>query len=183
MSLQGLVFVLLKSSLGMLLAEVPACDEQLGGCAIEVSAGVGDDAVETAGTRRIAPVADDRVIRHLRGKARVAQGQQERRLPLQLVDAGGQPESERGDEEIGTVTILEPVVCRAEGIGDPDELRAKPLDGPVIDLAAPMRRGDEDDAADFRTGLEKDSLAQQFHVLRRAGELLERAVAEQAPEP
>src|SRR5208337_3623611 len=100
---------------GMVLAEVPACDEQLGGCAIEVSAGVRYDAVETAGTRRIAPVGDDRVKRHLRGEDRVAQGQQERRLPLQLVDTGGQPESERGDEEIGTVTILEPVVCARSG--------------------------------------------------------------------
>jgi hypothetical protein len=111
----------LADHLGMVLAEVPACDEQLGGCAVEVSAGVRYDAVGTAGTRRIAPVGDDRVERHLRGEARVAQGQQEGRLPLQLVDTGGQPESERSDEETWTVTILEPFVCRAEGIGNPAE--------------------------------------------------------------
>jgi hypothetical protein len=64
------------------------------------------------------------VKRHSRGQARFAQGQQERRLPLQLVDAGGQTEAELGDEEIKTVTVLEPVVFRAEGIGDTDELGA-----------------------------------------------------------
>src|SRR5262249_56941207 len=47
---------------GMVLTEMTAVDQELGGRAVEVRAGVGHDAVGPPGAGRITAVGDDRVI-------------------------------------------------------------------------------------------------------------------------
>ena len=73
------------------LAEVAAVDQELGVRAVKVGAGIGHDAVGPVVARRIAEVGDDRVVRHRRVDPQVAEGEQLRMFPRQLVDAGGKP--------------------------------------------------------------------------------------------
>ena len=144
------------------LAEMAAVDKELGGRAIEVRAGVGHDAVGPTFARRITEVGDDRVIVHRRIDPQVAKGQELGMFPRQFVDAGGKSLPEGVEKEIGSVALQE---CRMRPLHEvhmSDESCAERVDGAPINAAAPVRRGDEDDAADPRQGLEEEGLTQEF---------------------
>ena len=46
-----------------------------------------------------------------------------------------------------------------------------------------MRRGDEDHAADLRTGLEDQGAAEEVAIIRLAHEFIDRPVADELPQP
>ena len=155
---------------GMILAEMAAVDQQLGGRAVEVRAGVGHDAVGPAVARWITAVGDDRVILHRRVDPQVAKGQEPGMFPRQLVDAGGKPFPEGVEEEIGSVTREDRLIGALQGVYMPDESRAERVDRAPIETAAPVGGGDEDDAADPWQRLEEEGATQELAGLGRAVE-------------
>jgi len=166
----------------MVLAEMAAVDQQLGGRAVEVRAGVGHHAVGPHRARRITAVGDDRVIRNRRIDPRVAQGQEQGMVPRQLVDAGGKPLPEGVTEEIGPVARQEGRISPLQGVPMPDEPRAERADGASIETAAPVGGGDEDEAADPGQRLEEEGLAQALAGLGRAVEPIGGLGADGLPE-
>jgi hypothetical protein len=131
----------------MVLAEMAAIDQQLGGHAFDVRAGVGHDAIGPPGAPWITAVGDDRVIVHRRIDPRVPTGQEQGMVPRQLVDAGGKPVPEGVEEEVGPVARQEGRMSPLQGIPVPDESRRERADGARIEAAAPMGGGDPVDLA------------------------------------
>ena len=131
----------------------------------------------------VAPVRDDGMGLDRRRQSELIQAHEDRRLPLQLVDAGGQALAEAFREEIGAIAGDEPLVRRPERVGEADEPRAEALQPAPVDATPAVRRGDEDHAADLRTGLEDQGAAEQVAIGLVARELLDGAIAEEPPQP
>jgi hypothetical protein len=167
---------------GMVLAEMAAVDQQLGGRAVEVRAGVGHDAIGPPGARRITAVGDDRVILRRRIDPHVAKGQEQGMVPRQLVDAGGKPVPVGVEEEIGSVARQEGRMSPLHGVPMPDESRAERVDGTPIETAPPVGGGDEDEAAHPGQRLEEEGLAQALAGLGRAVEPIGGLGADGLPE-
>ena len=120
---------------GVVLAQVAGRDERLGRDPLEMGTLVRDQAVAPSRTGRVTAVRDDGMGLDLRRESELIQAHEDRRLPLQLVDAGGQALAESLGEEIRAVAGQEPVVRRPERVGQADEPRAQ---------AAPGRPGRRD---------------------------------------
>jgi hypothetical protein len=74
--------------LGMVLAKMGAMNDELGTRSVKVCAVVRNDAIASTLARRVAEVGHDGVEFHRRIDSQVAELQEERMRPFQLVDAG-----------------------------------------------------------------------------------------------
>ena len=74
---------------GMILAQMARRYERLGRHPVEMGTLVRDQTVAPAGTGRVAPVRDDGMGLDRRRESELIEAQEDRRSPLELVDAGG----------------------------------------------------------------------------------------------
>ena len=112
----------------MVLAEMARRHERLGRHTVEMRAFVGDETVSAAGLRRVAVVGDDGMGRDPRHEPQPIEPHQDRRLPLKLVDAGGQALAEDVSEEARAVFQQE--AARARPVKDREGGRAAIQGGP-----------------------------------------------------
>ncbi len=108
---------------------------------------------------------------------------QHRRTPLQLIDARRHSVAEKSLEEIRAVAGDQAIVARPQRVGQADKPRREVLQRALVEPAAAMRRRDVNNPAHFRPRLEDQSAAEEIAILRESHELLERPVADHAPEP
>ena len=114
--------------------------------------------------------------------AEIPQAPEKRGLPLQLLDRGRQALAKIFLEEARVVACDEPVVSRPQRLVAADQPHAQALQPATVELAAPVRRGDEHDAANPGQRLDQQGLAEEVAILRFSHELLERPVAHLAPQ-
>ena len=117
-----------------------------------------------------------------RSESQLTQAHQDRRLPLELVDAGGQALAEALGEEVRAIAGNEPLVGRPQRVGKSDEPRAEVLQSAPVDTTPTVRRGDEDHSADLRAGLEDQGAAEEVAIVRIAREFVKGPIADEPPQ-
>ena len=166
----------------MILAEMAGGDDLLRGDARDVSALVGDQAVGPMVGRRVGADRDDRMDLQRRRMGQVREARQDRRAPLQLLDAGGQTLAEVFPEEVRRVLCDQPIVGGPQRVGQADQPRPEPLDRALVEPAAPMRRGDVDDAADRWIRTKDQAAAEELAIILLAHQLGDGTIADDVPE-
>ena len=106
---------------GMVLTQMAGRHERLGHRPFQMRTLVRDQAVATSGPGRVAPVRDDGMGLDRRRESELVQAHEDRRLPLQFVDAGGQALAEAFREEVRAIAGDEPLVGRPQWVGEADE--------------------------------------------------------------
>ncbi len=105
----------------MILTQMAGRHEQLGLRSIKMRTLVRDQTVATARAGRVAPVRDDRMGLDSPGESEFVQAHEDRRLPLQFINASGQTLAKAFREEIGAIASQQPRVGRPQRVREADE--------------------------------------------------------------